>query len=288
MIGDMLRAEREKQNLTVQDIEKGTSIRALYIESIEAGDYSKLPGEVYTKGFIRNYANFLKMDAAAVVKRYMEENHPDVVAAAQAEKEQAAEQVRPAAAPAPKVRQQMPAAPKVKPTGSGYSTDEEFRQRVESSHKKQNMMLVAAVVLAVAGGAYYLMSSDDSAATKKPATTTTQQAKAPAPEAAKPEAKKADGVEVAAKFTDRCWTQVVVDGKTVYEGTMEKGKNETWKGKEKVVITAGNADAIEVTLNHQSLGKLGAKGQVVEKTYTQDGPVADADTGAKDSKDSKK
>ena len=67
MIGDTLRAEREKQNLTVHDVEKGTSIRALYIESIEAGDYSKLPGEVYTKGFIRNYANFLKMDAAAVV-----------------------------------------------------------------------------------------------------------------------------------------------------------------------------------------------------------------------------
>ena len=288
MIGDMLRAEREKQNLTVQDIEKGTSIRALYIESIEAGDYSKLPGEVYTKGFIRNYANFLKMDAAAVVKRYMEENHPDVVAAAETAKEQDAQQSQAAAMPASSVRQQAPSAPKVRPSGSGYATGEDFRQRVESSHKKQNMLLVAAVVLAVAGGAYYLMSSDDSAATKKPATTTTQQAKAPAPApaAAKPAAKKADGVELAAKFTDRCWTQVVVDGKTVYEGTMEKGKSETWKGKEKVVITAGNADAIDVTLNSQSLGKLGDKGQVVEKTFTPDGPVAD--TGAKDSKDSKK
>ncbi|MCH3958576.1 MAG: DUF4115 domain-containing protein [Selenomonas sp.] len=286
MIGDTLRAEREKQNLTVHDVEKGTSIRALYIESIEAGDYSKLPGEVYTKGFIRNYANFLKMDASAMVKRYMEENHPDVVAAAETAKEQAAQQSQSDAMPASSVRQQAPSAPKVRPSGSGYATGEDFRQRVESSHKKQNMLLVAAVVLAVAGGAYYLMSSDDSAATKKPAATTTQQAKAPQQEAAKPEAKKADGVELAAKFTDRCWTQVTVDGKTVYEGTMEKGKSETWKGKEKIVITAGNADAIEVTLNQQSLGKLGAKGQVVEKTYTPDGPVADAD--AKDNKDSKK
>ena len=56
MIGDKLRAEREKNNLTVKDVEKGTSIRALYIESIEAGEYAKLPGEVYTKGFIRNSA----------------------------------------------------------------------------------------------------------------------------------------------------------------------------------------------------------------------------------------
>ena len=35
MIGDNLRTERERQNLTIQDIAKGTSIRALYIEAIE-------------------------------------------------------------------------------------------------------------------------------------------------------------------------------------------------------------------------------------------------------------
>ena len=91
MLGDMLRAERERQGLSVKDIEKGTSIRALYIESIENGDFSQLPGEVYTKGFIRNYANFLKMDADAMVKRYMEENHPEK-AAAQAEQEAAKEE----------------------------------------------------------------------------------------------------------------------------------------------------------------------------------------------------
>ena len=284
MIGDTLRAERERQNLTVQDVEKGTSIRALYIESIEAGDYSKLPGEVYTKGFIRNYANFLKMDASAIVKRYMEENHPEEVAASQIEQQQ----TEPTNASVPKVRQQAPAAPKVKPSGSGYSTGADFRQRVESSHKKQNLLLIAVVVLAVAGGAYYLMSSDDSTATKKPAVTTTQQAKTTQPEAEKATVKKANGVELMAKFTDRCWTQVVVDGKTVYEGTMEKGKSETWKGKEKAVITVGNADAIDVTLNGQSLGKLGAKGQVVEKTYTPDGPVADTKAADSKSKDSKK
>ena len=52
MIGDKLRAERERQNLTIQDIAKGTSIRALYIEAIEKGEYGQLPGTVYAKGFI--------------------------------------------------------------------------------------------------------------------------------------------------------------------------------------------------------------------------------------------
>ena len=38
MVGDVLRKEREKQGMTIADIEKGTSIRALYIECIERGN----------------------------------------------------------------------------------------------------------------------------------------------------------------------------------------------------------------------------------------------------------
>jgi cytoskeletal protein RodZ len=77
MIGDKLRQERERQNLSIKDIEKGTSIRALYIDAIEKGDYKTLPGEVYTKGFIRNIANYLHLDANACVKQFNEEAHPE-------------------------------------------------------------------------------------------------------------------------------------------------------------------------------------------------------------------
>ena len=55
MVGYTLRQERERQELSIEDIEQGTSIRALYIEAIEDGEYDKLPGTVYTKGFIKNY-----------------------------------------------------------------------------------------------------------------------------------------------------------------------------------------------------------------------------------------
>ena len=54
MIGDTLRQERERQELTVQDVEHGTSIRSIYIEALENGDYDKLPGVVYAKGFVKN------------------------------------------------------------------------------------------------------------------------------------------------------------------------------------------------------------------------------------------
>ena len=74
MVGDILRREREKQGLTIADIEQGTSIRRLYIEHIERGNIAELPGMVYAKGFVRNYAKFLHMDAEMLVQQFAEEN----------------------------------------------------------------------------------------------------------------------------------------------------------------------------------------------------------------------
>jgi len=276
MIGDKLRAERERQNLTIQDIAKGTSIRALYIEAIEKGEYGQLPGTVYAKGFIRNYANFLKMDADAVVRQFMEENHPEEVAAAEEAKQQLAE-----------AEEQSKAEAKAK-----LATGSEYREQVTSSGSRQNNWLIALIVLLVGAGAYYLFAMEDSSAPKTATKTVTQTAKAPATksqpakeQAKTPEApKKVEGVELVAKFTDKCWTQVVADGKTVYEGTIESGKTETWKGKEKVVITAGNAGAVEIKVNGKEMGKAGDIGQVVEKTFTPDNVNQPAPADKKDSK----
>ena len=71
-------------------------------------------------------------------------------------------------------------------------------------------------------------------------------------------------------FTDRCWTKIVVDGKTEFEGTAERGKVLTAKGKEKVHIVAGNAGALDVSLNGKNMGKIGERGEVVEKTFTKE------------------
>ena len=74
MVGDILRKAREKQGLTIADIEEGTSIRKLYIEHIEQGNIDALPGMVYAKGFVRNYAAFLHLDAEHLVQQFAEEN----------------------------------------------------------------------------------------------------------------------------------------------------------------------------------------------------------------------
>lgn len=72
-VGQQLSAAREQRGYSITDVEKGTSIRALYIQAIEAGDYEVVPGEVYLKGFIRNYATFVGLDGSVMVELYKQE-----------------------------------------------------------------------------------------------------------------------------------------------------------------------------------------------------------------------
>ena len=251
MVGDILRAAREKKGFTYKDVENETSIRALYIESIEKGDYEALPGEVYVKGFIRNYATLLELDADALLKQYYDETH-----------------TAPPAAPSESTEEPAAAESSSEPP---FQSGMDFHERVEKSHRSQNVLVVVGVILlAIVGSIYYFFGSDDASGTAKPGTTQSQSKPQPAAaEESKPTA-PVDGVEVAAKFSARCWTQVTADGKTVYEGTAEKGQTFTWKGKERVVVTAGNAGAVELTWNGKSQGKLGKEGDVIEKRFTKD------------------
>lgn len=61
-LGQRLRAERERQGITLDDVMLDTRMPSQHIESIEKDQYDKLPSEGYLKGYIRNYSRYLKLD----------------------------------------------------------------------------------------------------------------------------------------------------------------------------------------------------------------------------------
>lgn len=69
-LGHELRRAREAKGLTIKDVQAETKIRSKYLEAIEDGDLSVIPGEVYAKGFVRSYANFLGLDGGAILDKY--------------------------------------------------------------------------------------------------------------------------------------------------------------------------------------------------------------------------
>ncbi|HHY93296.1 MAG TPA: helix-turn-helix domain-containing protein [Firmicutes bacterium] len=69
-IGELLRTTRLERGLTLEQAQEQTKIRRRYLEALENGDPKVFPGEVYMKGFIKNYGQFLGLPGEELVARY--------------------------------------------------------------------------------------------------------------------------------------------------------------------------------------------------------------------------
>jgi cytoskeletal protein RodZ len=86
-LGAILKAARTKAQVTIEEAEKRTKICAKYLVALEAGNYAALPAEAYNIGFVRGYAQFLKLNPDKIVRLYREErsnqrlssHHPDLL-----------------------------------------------------------------------------------------------------------------------------------------------------------------------------------------------------------------
>ncbi len=70
---ERLIAAREQKGVDLLRAERETKIRARYLAALESGDYGDLPGSVYTKGFLRNYALYLGLDPEDVTRQWKRE-----------------------------------------------------------------------------------------------------------------------------------------------------------------------------------------------------------------------
>ena len=68
--GGTLREVREKQGFSTQEIANRLRLSNKQIESLEADNFSALPEAMIIKGFIRNYAKLLKIDAEPLLDAY--------------------------------------------------------------------------------------------------------------------------------------------------------------------------------------------------------------------------
>ncbi len=65
-IGQYLREVREASDWSLVDVAQHLNIRVKYLEALEAGDMSVIPGKVYARGYLLNYAEFLQLDHVAL------------------------------------------------------------------------------------------------------------------------------------------------------------------------------------------------------------------------------
>ena len=69
-IGETLRNAREAKRLTLKDVSKDTNIVVKYLEALENEEFDKFPSETYLLGFLRSYAEYLRLDADELIQAY--------------------------------------------------------------------------------------------------------------------------------------------------------------------------------------------------------------------------
>jgi hypothetical protein len=71
-IGASLREARENRGLTPEDVQKSLNIRERYLTALEEERWELLPGEAYTKGFLRTYSEFLGLNGTLYIDEFNE------------------------------------------------------------------------------------------------------------------------------------------------------------------------------------------------------------------------
>src|SRR3954468_9399691 len=69
-IGETLRQARIDKGVSLVDAERSTHIRRRYLEALESDDFGALPALVYTRGFIRTYAEYLGLSPQGMVDQF--------------------------------------------------------------------------------------------------------------------------------------------------------------------------------------------------------------------------
>ena len=69
-VGEFFRQVRETKGLTVDEVSSKTRIRSDFVKALEEGNFSKLPDQVFARGFVRSYARSLGLDEEDAIQRF--------------------------------------------------------------------------------------------------------------------------------------------------------------------------------------------------------------------------
>lgn len=69
-IGQTLLEARKRRQVDLGEVEAAIKIRVRYLRAIENEDWEVLPGDAYTRGFIRTYAFYLGLDGERLADEY--------------------------------------------------------------------------------------------------------------------------------------------------------------------------------------------------------------------------
>lgn len=253
-VGAILKEARLAKGISLADAEKATSIRSRYLQAVENDEYDKTPGEVFLKGIIRNYGNYLGLNGPELVNEY---KASAAGMAAEAVRSQGIREVE-------KVRLNIQLKDK-RDIGSGTG-----RFEMPKLPMKQCLAGLAAVAVLAAG--YFAIPATINYFKNMPKDEAKQT------EQVKPEAKAPavlDKVTVDLEAEGDCWLEASADGKELFAGILHAKESKHFEAKDKLIIKYGNIGVVRIKVNGEAVDLKGEHGVAV-KTYLRNAPAQPA------------
>jgi cytoskeletal protein RodZ len=72
-VGPQLKVRRQAIRLSLAQVELDTKIRGKFLTALESGDYTRLPHDIYSRGFVQQYATYLGLKGADLAAAYVDE-----------------------------------------------------------------------------------------------------------------------------------------------------------------------------------------------------------------------
>jgi cytoskeletal protein RodZ len=241
-LSEDLRAARQREQLTLQQVADLTLVNVKFLEAIDRGDYSFLP-QAYVRAFLREYAQIVGIDPQEAMERYEKETAP-----APPPPREPAEVEAPARSASPE-----PATP------GGFAPRPAWLVTAA-------IAIFTLVVIVLALQEHPAEEAVEEIPFRDMVRQNEQRAAANLPERPQPlpeEILPADSLTLLAVTLDSVWVQIVVDTQDPREYIFPPNRRARWKARNRFVVTVGNAGGIQFTLNQTSLGTLGVSGAVV-------------------------
>ena len=241
--GEELRREREIRGISLKEIADATKISKRFLEAIERNDHKTLPAPVFTRGFVREYARYLGLNAEEMVNRY------NYAAAGDDRIEKTPHLERLANIPTPPAKKKGIPPPYARIDRNIYVT------------------LLILILIAVAGwfALRYRRTRSEAEAVAAPKPVVRRAAVTPPPPQPAPTtaAPAPDVARLTIDVTHDSWVELEADGQNVIKDELRAGYKKTFEARQFRFHTIGNAAGVTLTLNDKQLPPLGSDGEVI-------------------------
>ena len=249
--GERLKKIRLDKGLSLEEVAKKTKVALNILKSIEDDGFINLE-PVYVKGFIKIYCNFLGVQPADFIEEIKE---PQVTMKLSDEEEKATPFLKPLT-----VQKTFP-----------------WRAVLIAAGSIAALFLIIAIFRGISRMPKKQPSRQAATMPAKARVSASKQQKKTAP-IQKPVIQQAQsqnipirgsrdeqsGIRLGIHAVEDCWLQVKVDGKTIFQSVLPRGRMESWIARDRIDLWLGSAGGVELEVNGSRIPALGRRGQVLK------------------------